>query len=44
MSTSLFCHDRGSIADMVIKPRGGTAAFLEMKRKAYLKLQKEAGY
>jgi hypothetical protein len=44
MSTSFFCHDSGNIADTVIKPSGGTAAFLEMKRKAYLKLQNEAGY
>jgi hypothetical protein len=44
MSTSLFCQVSGSIAETVIKPSGGTAAFLEMNRKAYLKLQNEAGY
>jgi hypothetical protein len=41
-----LCKERasGNIADTVIKPSGGTTAFLEMKSNAYLKLQKEAGY
>ena len=44
ISTSFFCHVSGSMAETVIKPRGGTAAFLEMKCKACLKPQKESGY
>ena len=44
ISTIFFCHDSGNMADTVIKPSGGTAAFLEMKRKAWLKLQYVSGY
>ena len=29
ISTSFFCHADGSMADTVINPRGGTAAFLD---------------
>lgn len=44
ISTSLLCHIEGNMADTVIKPSGGTAAFLEIKRRACLKLQNESGH
>jgi hypothetical protein len=44
ISTSLFCQIEGSIADTVINPSGGIAAFLEINFKACLKLQKESGH
>jgi hypothetical protein len=44
ISTSLFCHVEGNIADTVINPSGGTAAFLDINFKACLKLQKESGH
>jgi len=32
------------MAETVISPRGGTAAFLDTNRRACLKLQNESGY
>jgi len=43
-SNSIFFHEAGSMADMVMRPSGCTAAFLEINRKACLKLQNESGY
>jgi hypothetical protein len=44
MSTSFFSHVEGSMADTVINPSGGTAAFFEINFSAWLKLQKESGH
>jgi hypothetical protein len=43
MSTSFLCQKDGSIADTVIKPSGGTAAFFDINFNACLKLQNESG-
>jgi hypothetical protein len=44
MSTSRFSHDTGNIAETVISPSGGTAAFFAINFNAFLKLQKESGH
>jgi len=38
-----FFHSPGSIAATVSKPSGGLTALLDMKGRAYLKLQKVSG-
>ena len=43
-SMSFFSHVGGSIAETVINPSGGIAAFLDINFKACLKLQKESGH